>query len=227
MRFLALLLALAGAVAMAGALLCVVVSAVGRMGMLSGTRPDNLGVTNGHLGAVRTDRWNAVSSTATSSYHQIAPLATGPVGGGEGHPGDLARFDASGRARMVDVGSKDETTRTAVATGRVEMQPETIQLVREGRAAKGDVLAVAQVAAIMGEELGRPITSSNPSPLAFARRFRQRGYPGGYINVMLGIYLTTRLGMAAGISPDVELLLGRPPITLRQYVKDYAKAFES
>ncbi|MDQ2652553.1 MAG: cyclic pyranopterin monophosphate synthase MoaC [Chloroflexota bacterium] len=51
---------------------------------------------------------------------------------------------------MVDVGSKEETVRTAIATGRVEMQPETVQLVREGRAAKGDVLAVAQVAAIMG-----------------------------------------------------------------------------
>ena len=68
----------------------------------------------------------------------------------EKHAGDLTHFDASGRARMVDVGSKDETVRTAVATGRVEMQPETVQLVREGRAAKGDVLAVAQVAAIMG-----------------------------------------------------------------------------
>ncbi len=90
-----------------------------------------------------------------------------------------------------------------------------------------EALSYTEVAAIMGEELGRPITYSNPSPLAFARRFRQRGYPGGYINVMLGIYLTTRLGMAAGISPDVERLLGRPPITLRQYVKDYAKAFES
>ena len=55
------------------------------------------------------------------------------VGVADEHPGDLTHFDASGRARMVDVGSKDETTRTAVATGRVEMQPETIQLVREGR----------------------------------------------------------------------------------------------
>lgn len=64
--------------------------------------------------------------------------------------GDLTHFDASGRARMVDVGGKDETIRTAVATGRVEMLPETVRLVREGRAAKGDVLAVAQVAAIMG-----------------------------------------------------------------------------
>ena len=63
---------------------------------------------------------------------------------------ELTHFDASGRARMVNVGSKDETVRRAVATGRVEMLPETVQLVREGRAAKGDVLAVAQVAAIMG-----------------------------------------------------------------------------
>ena len=66
---------------------------------------------------------------------------------------ELTHFDASGRARMVNVGSKDETVRTAVATGRVEMLPETVQLVREGRAAKGDVLAVAQVAAIMGAKL--------------------------------------------------------------------------
>lgn len=63
---------------------------------------------------------------------------------------DLTHFDASGRAYMVDVGSKDESIRIAVATGRVDMQPETVQLVRDGRAAKGDVLAVAQVAAIMG-----------------------------------------------------------------------------
>lgn len=63
---------------------------------------------------------------------------------------ELTHFDASGRARMVEVGTKEETTRTAVASGRVEMMPETVKLVREGRAAKGDVLAVAQVAAIMG-----------------------------------------------------------------------------
>lgn len=68
----------------------------------------------------------------------------------EDHSGELTHFDGSGRARMVDVGGKDETVRTAVATGRVGMMPETVQLVREGRAAKGDVLAVAQVAAIMG-----------------------------------------------------------------------------
>jgi cyclic pyranopterin phosphate synthase len=51
---------------------------------------------------------------------------------------------------MVDVGGKDETERIAVASGRVNMLPETLALIREGKAAKGDVLAVAQVAAVMG-----------------------------------------------------------------------------
>lgn len=62
----------------------------------------------------------------------------------------LTHFDREGRARMVDVGQKEESERVAVASGRVRMAPETIALIREGRAAKGDVLAVAQVAAIMG-----------------------------------------------------------------------------
>jgi cyclic pyranopterin phosphate synthase len=50
---------------------------------------------------------------------------------------------------MVDVGEKPETKRIAVARGRIRMKPETATVIREGRAAKGDVLAVAQVAAIM------------------------------------------------------------------------------
>ncbi|HMM41430.1 MAG TPA: cyclic pyranopterin monophosphate synthase MoaC [Thermomicrobiales bacterium] len=62
----------------------------------------------------------------------------------------LTHFDAAGRARMVDVGDKAETHRVAVARGRVVMQPETLRLIVEGRASKGDVLGVAQVAAIMG-----------------------------------------------------------------------------
>lgn len=61
----------------------------------------------------------------------------------------LTHFDERGRARMVDVGEKATTHRVAVATGRVLMQPATLTLIRQGRAAKGDVLAVAQVAAIM------------------------------------------------------------------------------
>ena len=62
----------------------------------------------------------------------------------------LTHFDRAGRARMVDVGEKPETERVAVASGRVRMARETVELIRAGRAAKGDVLAVAQVAAVMG-----------------------------------------------------------------------------
>jgi cyclic pyranopterin monophosphate synthase len=62
---------------------------------------------------------------------------------------DLTHFDEAGRAHMVDVGEKAETTREAVATGRVRMQAETLRRIREGSLRKGDVLAVAQVAGVM------------------------------------------------------------------------------
>lgn len=62
---------------------------------------------------------------------------------------DLTHFDESGRARMVDVGGKDDTTREALAACTVRMRAETLTLIRAGRMAKGDVLAVAQVAGIL------------------------------------------------------------------------------
>jgi cyclic pyranopterin phosphate synthase len=61
----------------------------------------------------------------------------------------LTHFDDAGRAHMVDVTYKADTDREAVARGEVVMRPETLALIREGRVAKGDVLAVAQVAGIM------------------------------------------------------------------------------
>lgn len=64
-------------------------------------------------------------------------------------PVDLTHFDEAGRAHMVDVGEKAETTREAVATGQVRMRAETLHRIREGSLTKGDVLAVAQVAGVM------------------------------------------------------------------------------
>jgi cyclic pyranopterin phosphate synthase len=61
----------------------------------------------------------------------------------------LTHFDEAGRAHMVDVSAKPDTTREAVATGLVRMRRETLELIRAGRMAKGDVLAVAQVAGVM------------------------------------------------------------------------------
>lgn len=62
----------------------------------------------------------------------------------------LTHFNDEGRAHMVDVGSKDVTARQAIAHAAVRVNPETFRLIVEGRMKKGDVLAVAQVAGIMG-----------------------------------------------------------------------------
>ena len=61
----------------------------------------------------------------------------------------LTHLDASGAAHMVDVGDKAVTTRTAIAEGSVTMKPETLALIRDGLAKKGDVLATARIAGIM------------------------------------------------------------------------------
>ena len=63
---------------------------------------------------------------------------------------DFTHFNGDGRARMVDVGDKGVTCRTAVAAGRVRLNRATFDLVRSGGMKKGDVLTVAQVAGIMG-----------------------------------------------------------------------------
>ena len=63
---------------------------------------------------------------------------------------DFTHFDEAGKARMVDVGEKAETQRTATAAGRVLVSPETLELIRSGGVKKGDVLTVAQLAGIMG-----------------------------------------------------------------------------
>jgi len=62
----------------------------------------------------------------------------------------LTHFDADGHAHMVDVSQKSHTARVAVAESAVQMLPETLALITEGRAKKGDVLGVARLAGIMG-----------------------------------------------------------------------------
>ncbi len=62
----------------------------------------------------------------------------------------LTHFDAAGRARMVDVSGKDVTTRIAIASGEIHMRSETLAHIQQGKLKKGDVLAVADVAAVMG-----------------------------------------------------------------------------
>ena len=63
---------------------------------------------------------------------------------------EFTHFNESGRARMVDVSAKAQTERVATAQAKVYLQPETLEKIQRGKIAKGDVLAVAQVAGVMG-----------------------------------------------------------------------------
>lgn len=63
--------------------------------------------------------------------------------------GKLTHLDQNGAAHMVDVGDKDETDRFAVAEGSVIMRPETLAIILDGNAAKGDVIGTARLAGIM------------------------------------------------------------------------------
>lgn len=79
----------------------------------------------------------------------------------------LTHFDDQGRAHMVDVSAKPVTARVAVARGAVVMSPETLALIAEGRAAKGDVLGVARLAGIMAaKRTAELIPLCHPLPLS-------------------------------------------------------------
>lgn len=79
----------------------------------------------------------------------------------------LSHFDAAGQAHMVDVSDKASTARLAVARGHVVMSPDTLALVQEGRAGKGDVLGIARIAGIQGaKRCADLIPLCHPLPLS-------------------------------------------------------------
>jgi cyclic pyranopterin phosphate synthase len=82
---------------------------------------------------------------------------------------DLSHVDAEGRARMVDVGAKDETARTARAEGSITMSAETLAAIERNAVAKGDVIAVARIAGIMAaKKTAELIPLCHPIPLTDA-----------------------------------------------------------
>ncbi len=83
---------------------------------------------------------------------------------------ELTHFDESGASRMVDTSGKPETMRLARASGRVRMEPSTLQLICDRRLAKGDVLEVARLAGIMAaKRTGELIPLCHPLPISAAQ----------------------------------------------------------
>ncbi len=88
-----------------------------------------------------------------------------------------------------------------------------------------EALDYYQVADIFTQAQGRTITYKRPTPAQYAARQRALGVEDEFIKVMRSLYWTVRLGIGAKTTPDVAELLGRPPITMAEYARDYAERF--
>jgi len=121
-----------------------------------------------HLIAVVTDVANLEAPVPVFGLDEAKDLASFIYDrfftrGDAGDEGNFTHFDRSGRPRMVDLTGKEETLREAYARGEVVMNHKTLARLKEGKLFKGDVLGVAQVAAIMAvKETGRLIPMAHP-----------------------------------------------------------------
>lgn len=148
----------------------------------------------------------------------------GPTGDAEGARA-LTHVNERGEVRMVDVSEKAVTARTAVAEGFVAMQPATLAMVMDDRAAKGDVLACARVAGIMGaKETSRLIPLCHPLPMTKAEVEIAPVGPGARPDGRVGLLVraTTKVTGKTGI--EMEALTGVSVACLAIY--DMCKAVD-
>ena len=129
--------------------------------------------------------------------------------------GPLTHFDAAGRAAMVDVSAKAETVREATARGRVTMRPETLALIADGRAGKGDVLGVARLAGIMAaKRTAELIPLCHPLPLSSASVDLELAAPDG-----VEITATVRTAGRTGVEMEAMTAVTVAALTVYDMVK--------
>ncbi len=90
-----------------------------------------------------------------------------------------------------------------------------------------EALTYDEVARILSEVLGRTIRYPHPNVLQFWERMHGRHQPVGYVLVMTALYAVAALGKAGHLTGDTRRLLGRDPITFRQFAQDFAEAWAS
>lgn len=90
----------------------------------------------------------------------------------------------------------------------------------------GEALNYYEVAEVFSKVLKRKITYSNPSVFKFRKVMIDRGVKKDFANVMVGLYMSTRMGMAKNVTKDLEKLLGRKPGTMEEYIEDYAHCWK-
>jgi len=113
----------------------------------------------------------------------------------------LSHLDARGEARMVDVSDKVATQRTARAEGFITMAPETLALIEDGRAKKGDVLAAARIAGIMAAKKTHDLI-----PLCHPLAITKAGVTFEPSQQPPGIRVTTEVKVAGPTGVEMEAL---------------------
>ncbi|MDN5788357.1 cyclic pyranopterin monophosphate synthase MoaC [Pseudorhodobacter sp.] len=135
----------------------------------------------------------------------------------------LSHFDAAGHAHMVDVSEKPVTARIAVARAVVQMAAETLALITEGRAAKGDVLGVARLAGIMAaKKTADLIPLCHPLPLTKVAidLTPDAAIPGVVIEA------TVKTGGQTGVEMEALTAVTVAALTIYDMVKAVDKAME-
>ncbi len=135
----------------------------------------------------------------------------------------LTHFDGDGQAHMVDVSDKPVTARIAVAEGHVRMNRETLALITEGRAGKGDVLGIARIAGIMGaKKTADLIPLCHPLPITkVALELTPDGdLPG------IQITATVKTGGQTGVEMEALTAVSTAALTVYDMVKAVQKDME-
>jgi uncharacterized protein YbjT (DUF2867 family) len=136
------------------------------------------------------------------------------------HQGDIRDrgdiFIPAGKAPVSFIDTRDIGEAAAVALTDPEAYAN-----RAFTLTGGEALTYEEAAALFAEALGRTVTYSDPSAGEFRKVMLRRGLSKDYVNVMIALYFTTKLGLAKKVTSELETLLGRKPTTLRQYIFDY------
>ena len=137
----------------------------------------------------------------------------------------LTHTDERGEVRMVDVSDKDDTRREAVAEGWIFMHPDTLAMITEGTAAKGDVLACARVAGIMGaKQTSSLIPMCHPLNITKSKCVLEPVGSGEREDGRVGIHATMTTGVTGKTGIEMEALTGVSIALLTVY--DMCKAVD-
>jgi|TARA_B100000959_G_scaffold118150_1_gene124171 cyclic pyranopterin phosphate synthase len=132
---------------------------------------------------------------------------------------DLSHIDESGKARMVDVGSKDVTERVASAGCEIHMQQSTLDLIRSGGFDKGDVLGVARLAGVMAGK-----KTSDLIPLCHPLALNQITIDFGDVETGIGLTVTSTARTSGKTGVEMEALTAASLAALTIY--DMCKAVD-